>query len=393
MLLENFRPGVMSRLGYSWDEVRALTPGIVYCSISGFGQTGPMSQRPAYDQIVQGLSGMMSITGTEQTVPQRVGFPICDTVGGLVAAMSINAALLKKERTGEGTYLDVSMLEASLSAMGWAVSNYLVSGVEPGPMGDQNATAAPSGTFHAADGHLNIAANRQEQFETLCQLIGRPGLVTDSRFAMREDRKANRDALNKEINEGLASDTAAAWEEKLSAHGVPAARVFTVAQAVELEQLRHREFFSEVEMPGEPSRQVRVMGSGVQVDGGLAQAEPSRPAPGRAQQRRTTRPRQPRREAELMEPRGLVGDVHHADRTRRHRALGHARAGPDRQRLVRRDDLAHGARRATGSPAQPPSSRPPSSRRRTTARRRRRSPSPAWPSRAAWASTVRWRAR
>ena len=140
-----------------------------------------MSQRPAYDQIIQGLSGMMSITGTEETVPLRVGFPICDTFGGVVAAMSINAALLKKERTGHGSFLDVSMLEASLSAMGWAVSNYLVSGVEPTPMGDQNATAAPSGTFQAADGPLNIAANRQEQFETLCRLIGRADLATTTR--------------------------------------------------------------------------------------------------------------------------------------------------------------------------------------------------------------------
>ena len=267
VLLENFRPGVMARLGYSVEHLQELHPGLIYCAISGFGQTGPMSQRPAYDQIVQGLSGMMSVTGTEETAPLRVGFPICDTVGGLVAAMSINAALVKKQRTGEGTHLDVSMLEASLSAMGWAVSNYLVSGVEPGPMGDQNATAAPSGTFQASDGPLNIAANRQEQFETLCRLIGREDLAHDPRFAQREDRKTNRDALNREINAGLAAGTAAWWEETLSAHGVPAARVLTVAQAVELDQLQHRDFFTEVDMPEGDGEQVRVMGAGVRVDG------------------------------------------------------------------------------------------------------------------------------
>ena len=267
VLLENFRPGVMARLGYSWEHLQELQRGLVYCSISGFGQTGPISQRPAYDQIVQGLSGMMSITGTADTVPLRVGFPICDTVGGLVAAMSINAALLRKERTGVGCYLDVSMLEASLSAMGWAVSNYLVSGVEPLPMGDQNATAAPSGTFQAADGPLNIAANRQEQFETLCRLIGREHLVHDERFALREDRKIHREALNVEINDGLAAAPAAWWEETLSAHGVPAARVRTVAQAVELDQLRHRDFFTDVEMPEDGGRRVRVRGAGVTVDG------------------------------------------------------------------------------------------------------------------------------
>lgn len=267
VLIENFRPGVMARLGYSWEHLQELHPGLIYCAISGFGQTGPMSQRPAYDQIVQGLSGMMSVTGTEETAPLRVGFPICDTVGGLVAAMSINAALVKKHRTGEGTHLDVSILEASLSAMGWAVSNYLVSGVEPGPMGDQNATAAPSGTFHAADGPLNIAANRQEQFETLCRLIGRKDLIHDPRFAQREDRKLHREDLNREINTGLAANTAAWWEETLSSGGVPAARILTVSQAVSLDQLRHRDFFAEVDLPGSAGEQVRVMGAGVRVDG------------------------------------------------------------------------------------------------------------------------------
>lgn len=267
VLLENFRPGVLARLGYPWERLRELRPGLIYCAISGFGQTGPMSQRPAYDQIVQGLSGMMSITGTEETAPQRVGFPICDTVGGLVAAMSINAALLSRERTGRGACLDVSMLESALSAMGWAVSNYLVSGVEPTPMGDQNATSAPSGTFRAADGLLNIAANRQEQFVTLCRLIGRDDLVHDPRFALREDRKIHRQALNDEINAGLAGATAEWWEETLSAHGVPAARILTVAQAVSLDQLQHRDFFADVEVPDRDDEHVRVMGSGVRVDG------------------------------------------------------------------------------------------------------------------------------
>lgn len=277
VLLENFRPGVMERLGFSWESLRRRHPRLVYCAISGFGQSGPMSQRPAYDQIVQGLSGMMSITGTPETVPQRVGFPICDTVGGLVAAMSISAALLRREHTGQGSHLDVSMLEASLSAMGWAVSNYTISGVPPEPMGDQNATAAPSGTFHAQDGPLNIAANRQEQFVTLCRLVDREDLVTDPRFALREDRKAHRAELNHEINAALKARTAEAWEETLSSHGVPAARILTVPQAVELEQLRHRDFFTDLEVPDQPDRSIRVMGSGVLVDG--ASLHPPRRAP------------------------------------------------------------------------------------------------------------------
>lgn len=201
VLLENFRAGVLSRMGYDQERLDQINPRLVCCSISGFGQTGPMSDTPAYDQIIQGLSGMMSVTGTAATAPLRVGFPVCDTTGGLSAALAITAALLHRERTGKGSRLDVSMLETSLSAMGWAVSNYLVSGVPPEPMGDQNATAAPSGTFRAADGPLNIAANQQRQFETLCRLTDRPELVSDPRFSEREGRKAHREELNAALNE------------------------------------------------------------------------------------------------------------------------------------------------------------------------------------------------
>src|SRR4051794_9605741 len=200
VLLENYRAGVLARLGFDWARLHDLNPALVYCAITGFGQTGPMSQAPAYDQIIQGLSGMMSITGTPETAPLRVGFPVADTVGGLTAALAVTAALAGRQRDGRGRFLDVSMLEASLSAMGWAVSNYLVSGVAPEPMGDKNVPAAPSGTFEAGDGPLNIAANRQEQFETLCALVERPELVTDPRFAEREARKLHRDELNEELN-------------------------------------------------------------------------------------------------------------------------------------------------------------------------------------------------
>jgi crotonobetainyl-CoA:carnitine CoA-transferase CaiB-like acyl-CoA transferase len=273
VLLENFRAGVLARLGFGWPRLRELNAGLVYCAISGFGQTGPMSQAPAYDQIIQGLSGMMSITGTEETAPLRVGFPVCDTVGGLMAALSISAALAGRERTGEGCFLDLSMLEASLSAMGWPVTHYLISGVRPAPMGQQNVTAAPSGTFDTADGLLNIAANRQAQFEKLCRLLDRDDLVTDPRFADREARKRNRDALNDELNRELRKRPAAEWERLLPSIGVPAARILSVPQAVESEQLAHRGFFTDVPFPGDAGRVVRASGNGVLVNG-----EPLRPA-------------------------------------------------------------------------------------------------------------------
>jgi crotonobetainyl-CoA:carnitine CoA-transferase CaiB-like acyl-CoA transferase len=216
---------------------------------------------------------MMSITGTEETAPLRVGFPVCDTVGGLMAALSITAALVGRDRTGEGSFLDLSMLEASISAMGWAVSHYLISGVPPEPMGRQNVTAAPSGTFHAADGPLNIAANRQSQFEKLCQAIGRADLVDDPRFADREARKRHRDALTDEVDAALKARTAAEWEEILPAVGVPAARILSVPQAVKSAQLAHRGFFTDLPFPGDATRVVRASGNGVLFDG-----EPLRPA-------------------------------------------------------------------------------------------------------------------
>jgi len=277
VLLENFRAGVLSRMGYDWESLHRANPRLIYCAISGFGQTGPMNQAPAYDQIIQGLSGMMSITGTPETAPLRVGFPVSDSIGGLVAAMTIAAALAGRARTGKGVFLDVSMLETSLSAMGWAASNYLISGVPPEPMGDQNATAAPSGTFHAADGPLNIAANRQEQFETLCRLVGRPDLMTDERFAEREARKQNRAALNHEINVALGHRPALEWERLLSNAGVPAARILTVSQAVDLDQLKVRGFFTDLGFPGDPGRTLRVSGNGVLVNG--APLRPPAPPP------------------------------------------------------------------------------------------------------------------
>jgi crotonobetainyl-CoA:carnitine CoA-transferase CaiB-like acyl-CoA transferase len=271
VLLENFRPGVMARLGFDWPTLHELNPTLVYCAISGFGQTGPMSQAPAYDQIIQGLSGMMSITGTPETAPLRVGFPVCDSVGGLTAALAIAAAIVARQRDGLGRFLDVSMLESSVSAMGWAVSNYIVGGVAPEPMGDQNVTAAPSGTFEAADGPLNIAANRQEQYETLCHLIERTDLIDDPRFLSIEHRKRNRDELNRELNKALGARAALTWELMLSAAGVPAARILAVPDAVALEQLQHREFFQDLPFPEDarvaPGRQLRVSGNGVLLNG------------------------------------------------------------------------------------------------------------------------------
>jgi crotonobetainyl-CoA:carnitine CoA-transferase CaiB-like acyl-CoA transferase len=275
VLLENFRPGVLERLGFSWEILQTLNPGLVYCAVSGFGQTGPMRGRPAYDQIIQGLSGIMSVTGTPDTAPTRTGFPIADTLGGYAAAFAISAALVKRSRTGIGSFLDVSMLETAIAAMGWVVSDYVIGGREPRAMGNENVTSAPSGTFETAAGALNIAANKQEQYVELCRVLGRPELVPDARFATREARKLHRMELKTELEKTLRERSAAEWDELLAGSGVPVAPVLTVEQALSLEQVADRGLLHEVSMPPadreagglDGARSLRVLGSSVHVDG------------------------------------------------------------------------------------------------------------------------------
>lgn len=276
-LVENFRPGVMDRLGLGHARLQEVRPCLVYCAISGFGQTGPMRDNPAYDQIIQGLSGIMSITGTPETAPLRVGYPVADTLGGLVGAFAITAALVKQKTTGEGAFLDVSMLECTLSALGWPVSNYLTADVEPQPMGNENMTAAPSGAFRTGDGLLNIAANKQEQFVTLCRLIGRPELASDVRFAERETRKQNRIALKALIEDALASGSAAAWEETFNRAGVPAGRVLTIPQILQERQVIERGMTARFPAVSGMDQPLTVVRGGFMVDGEAPL--PSRPPP------------------------------------------------------------------------------------------------------------------
>ena len=267
VLLENFRPGVMDRLGFGWDAVRAINPSAIYCAVSGFGQTGPMRDRPAYDQIIQGLSGLMSVTGTEETSPIRVGVPICDSIGGLAAAFAICAALVRRASTGEGAFLDVSMLEAAMVSMGWVVSDQLIAGRDPRPMANENPTSAPSGTFNTADGKLNIAANKQEQFEMLCQILNRPELLSDNRFATRDARKNHRDELREELEKTLVKETAREWDRALLGSGVPAAPVVSVREALESEQIRARGLVHTVASPSPRGGMIRLLGSPIHVDG------------------------------------------------------------------------------------------------------------------------------
>ncbi len=277
VVLENFRPGVMERLGFGYEALKLVKPDIVYCAISGFGATGPLKDNPAYDQIVQGYSGVMSVTGDAHSAPLRVGYPVADTIGGLTAAFAIAAALFRRERTGRGDLIDVSMLESLLVTMGWQVSNWLIAGVEPQPLGNENMTAAPSGTFKTGDGLLNIAANKQQQFVALAALIDRPELATDVRFADREDRKRNRLELKAEIEKALVADTAENWAAKMNPLGIPAGPVLSVPDALEHPHTQARGLVKTFEKVPRVDKPVQVVRTGFKL--GSGDPEPRVPPP------------------------------------------------------------------------------------------------------------------
>ena len=260
VLVENFRPGVMAGLGLGPDVLRAENPRLIYCAISGFGQDDALAGRPAYDQIVQGISGAMAITGTPDAHPLRAGWPVADTVGGLTAALAISAALNAPE---PGGVLDISMRDALMATMGWAVSNYLVAGVEAVPAGNENLTSAPSAAYETANGPINLAANKQDQWEKLAQHLGLEALLDDQRFETRADRKANRTALNAAIEAKLRTRPAEVWEDELNALGVPAGRVLSLPEA--LEQARAAGQIAGFELEG--GRKAEVFKTGMRIDG------------------------------------------------------------------------------------------------------------------------------
>jgi len=244
VLVENFRPGVMDRLGLGHAALRRENPNLIYCAISGFGQDGPWKDNPAYDQIVQGVSGVMSITGDAECTPLRVGYPLADTVGGMTAAFAISAALNDAERGG---FLDVSMTEAVISTMGWVVSNHLIAGQAPGAHGNENTTSAPSGTFACGDAPINVAANRDEQWQSLARHLGRADLLEHPDYATREDRKRNRHMLRAELESVFRTRPAMAWVAELNSLGVPSGPVLSVPAILNEPQVRDRGLITEVE--------------------------------------------------------------------------------------------------------------------------------------------------
>ncbi len=264
VLVENFRPGVMERLGLGYEILKERNEQLIYCAVSGFGQDGPWKDRPAYDQIIQGESGVMSITGDDETAPLRVGYPVADTVGGTTASFAIAAALNANPR---GTFIDVSMLESVLATMGWVVSNHLIAGVEPRANGNENPTSSPSGAFEAKGGLINIAANKDEQWIRLTEHLGLHALQNRTEYATREDRKRHRFQLKADLEEVLKTRPAQEWADELNAIGVPAGAVLTVSETLETQQIADRGFLkSYKDVPG-IDRDIEVVTTGIKIDG------------------------------------------------------------------------------------------------------------------------------
>jgi len=250
VLVENFRPGVMERLGFSYQKLTEINPKLIYCAISGFGQTGPDAFKPAYDQIIQGLSGVMAINGDERLNPLRCGFPVCDTVGGLNAAFAVMAALYHREVSGQGQFIDVSLLDSIMPLMGWVAANLLIGGQQPVLLGNDNFTAAPSGTFVTKDGYINIAANQQKQWEDLTDALGVAELKTDPRFQERDTRKANRRLLTPLLEAKLKENTTIYWVDLLNDKGIPSGDIVSLETALTSDQAKHRHVIEEIKEEG-----------------------------------------------------------------------------------------------------------------------------------------------
>jgi CoA:oxalate CoA-transferase len=255
VVVENYRPGVMGRLGLGWADVSADRPDLIYCSISGFGHTGPWRQRPAYDAVVQGMSGIMSITGAADGPPVKPGAPVADLAAGLYAFGAITAALVGRAASGRGTHLDLAMFDATVSLLEGAALSYLATGDDPGRIGNAHFAIAPFDTFACADREITICAANDALFAALARALGRPGLVTDRRFETNALRHEHRSALKADMEAVLRARPADEWLGELDLAGVPCGPISTVAEAVGSEQAAARRMVAlagGLPVPGNP---------------------------------------------------------------------------------------------------------------------------------------------
>jgi crotonobetainyl-CoA:carnitine CoA-transferase CaiB-like acyl-CoA transferase len=239
VVVENFRPDVKARLGIDYGTLRGINRGIVYASISGFGQSGPYRDRPGFDQIAQGMGGLMSITGLPGQGPVRVGIPVADLTAGLFCALGILVALLEREQSGEGQQVATSLLQAQIFMLDFQAARWLIGREVPKQAGNNHPTSIPTGVFRTADGHINIAAAGQRIWERLCRAIDAPELIAAPAYATAAARSDNRDALAVDLERALAARGSADWVARLNAAGVPCGPIYTIDQMFDDPQVRH----------------------------------------------------------------------------------------------------------------------------------------------------------
>jgi formyl-CoA transferase len=249
VLVENFRPDVKRRLGIDYEALSQVNPRLVYASISGFGQSGPYRDRPGYDQIAQGLGGLMSVTGLPGQGPVRVGIPVADLTAGMFLAHGVLVALLERERSGKGQWVHTSLLEAMVRMLDFQTTRWLIGKEIPPQAGNDHPTGIPTGVFKTAGGHMNIAASGQHMYRRLCEALDVPQLIDDPRFKTPQDRSKNRVACNAELEKATVTKSSADWVEILNKAGVPCGPILNVKEVFEDEQVRHLKLAVKVQHP------------------------------------------------------------------------------------------------------------------------------------------------
>jgi formyl-CoA transferase len=274
VFVQNYRPGVAERLGLGYEALRAVNPRLVYCSVSGFGMTGPYAQRGGYDLIAQGMSGIISVTG-EEGAPAKSGVPISDLCAGLFSAYGILCALEYRDRTGEGQLVDTSLLEAAMALTVWETTEYWATGQAPRPLGSAHRGSAPYQALRASDGYFTIGANNDKLFEALCRAIDRADLLADSRFATPGGRMEHRPALIEALEKSTARQTRAHWLARLDAARVPAGPINDYAEALADPHALARHMVVELQHPG--AGPIKALGVPVKLSGTPGAVD--RPAP------------------------------------------------------------------------------------------------------------------
>ena len=249
VLVENYRPAAKFRLGIDYETLRALNPRLIYASLSGFGEDGPYRDRPGFDQIAQGLGGLMSITGLPGQGPVRAGIPVADLAAGILCAQGVLLALFEREKSGQGQWVTTSLLAAQIFMLDFQAARWLNEGEVPQQAGNNHPTNIPTGVFRTADGAINISASGQIMWERLARIIGAEELLADPGYATSSLRSANRDALNREIEQRLRTQPSALWIERLNAAGVPCGIINSIDQVFADPQVKHLKMVEEIDSP------------------------------------------------------------------------------------------------------------------------------------------------